>query len=65
MQIMIVFLPLFLKVTKLSLRNFTSSEIESYISQFDNNNSTGPHSITGSLLKILKSHIAPLVFFYK
>ena len=43
------------------LSPFTSVEVDSYISQMDNNKSTGPYSIPVPLLKILKTHISPLI----
>ena len=39
----------------------TSFEVESYLSQMDNNKSIGPCSIPVPLLKILKTHISPLL----
>ena len=39
----------------------TSVEVDSYISQMDNNKSIGPYSIPVPLLKILKTHISPLI----
>ena len=39
----------------------TSVEVDSYISQMDNNKSIGPYSIPVTLLKILKTHIFPLI----
>ena len=39
----------------------TSAEVDSYISQMDNNKSIGPYSIPVALLKILKTHISPLI----
>ena len=39
----------------------TSVEVDSYISQMDNNKSTGPYSIPVPLLKILKTHISPVI----
>ena len=39
----------------------TSNEVEDFISQMDNNKTTGPFSIPVPLLKILKTHIAPLL----
>ena len=39
----------------------TSVEVDSYMSQMDNNKSIGPYSIPVPLLKILKSHISPLI----
>ena len=39
----------------------TSVEVDSYISQMDNNKSIGPYSIPVPLLKILKIHISPLI----
>lgn len=41
------------------LSPITSCEVESYISQMDNNKSIGPCSIPVPLLKILKTHISP------
>ena len=41
------------------LSPITSFEVESYISQMDNNKSIGPCSIPVPLLKILKTHISP------
>ena len=43
------------------LSPFTSVEVDSYISQMDNNKSTGLYSIPVPLLKILKTHISPLI----
>ena len=39
----------------------TSVEVDSYISQMDNKNSIGPYGIPVPLLKILKTHISPLI----
>ena len=39
----------------------TSNEVEDFISQMDNNKTTGPFSIPVPLLKILKTHITPLL----
>ena len=39
----------------------TSVEVDSYISQMDNNKSIGPCSIPVPLLKILKTYISPLI----
>ena len=39
----------------------TSVEVDSYISQMDNNKSIGPCSIPVPLLKILKTHITPFI----
>ena len=39
----------------------TSNEVEDFISQMDNNKTTGLFSIPVPLLKILKTHIAPLL----
>ena len=39
----------------------TSNEVEDFISQMDNNKTTGPFSIPVPLLKLLKTHIAPLL----
>ena len=39
----------------------TSVEVDSYMSQMDNNKSIGPYSIPVPLLKILKTHISPLI----
>ena len=39
----------------------TSVEVDSYSSQMDNNKSIGPYSIPVPLLKILKTHISPLI----
>ena len=39
----------------------TSNEVEDFISQMDNNKSTGPFSIPVPLLKIPKTHIAALL----
>ena len=39
----------------------TSFEVESYLSQMDNNKSIGPCSIPVPLLKILKTHISSLL----
>ena len=39
----------------------TSVEVDSYISQMDNNKSIGPYSIPVPLLRILKTHISPLI----
>ena len=39
----------------------TSVEVDSYISQMDNNKSIGPYSIPVTSLKILKTHIFPLI----
>ena len=41
----------------------TSVEVDSYMSQMDNNKSIGPYSIPVPLLKILKTHISPLISF--
>ena len=42
----------------------TSVEVDSYISQMDNNKSIGPCSIPVPLLKILKTHISHLFHPY-
>ena len=39
----------------------TSVEVDSYISQMDNNKSIGPYSIPVPLLRILKTDISPLI----
>ena len=39
----------------------TSVEVDSYISQMDNNKSIGPYSIPVPLLKILRTHIPPII----
>ena len=39
----------------------TSVEVDLYISQMDNNKSIGPYSIPVPLLRILKTHISPLI----
>ena len=39
----------------------TSIEVDSHISQKDNNKSIGPYGIPVPLLKILKTHIFPLI----
>ena len=39
----------------------TSVEVDSYISRMDNNKSIGPYSIPVPSLKILKTHIFPLI----
>ena len=43
------------------LSSATSAEVDSYISQMDNNKSIGPYSIPVPLIKILKAHISPLI----
>jgi len=39
----------------------TSNKVEDFISQMGNNKTTGPFSIPVPLLKVLKTHIAPLL----
>ena len=39
----------------------TSLEVDSYISQMDNNKSIGPFGIPVPLLKILRNHIPPII----
>ena len=43
------------------LSSVTSNEVEDFISQMNKNKTTGPFSTPDPLLKILKTHIAPLL----
>jgi len=54
----------FLKETyseSMFLSPVTSNEVEDFISQMDNNKTTGPFSIPVPLSKLLKTYIAPLL----